>query len=122
MATITGTINNDTLSGGSGDDTILGLGGNDSLSGGGGNDTLRGGAGNDTIDGGTGNDLIDFSDATLGGITFTLVQSSSDMVVELKRPEGRMVLKCQGDVVRTEPRAAELGVAVKIIESAMELA
>ena len=42
--------------------------------------------------------------------------------VELKRPEGRMVLKCQGDVVRTEPRAAELGVAVKIIESAMELA
>ena len=42
--------------------------------------------------------------------------------VELKRPEGRMMLKCQGDVVRTEPRAAELGVAVKIIESAMELA
>ena len=41
--------------------------------------------------------------------------------VELKRPKGRMMLKCQGDVVRTEPRAAELGVAVKIIESAMEL-
>ena len=42
--------------------------------------------------------------------------------VEVKRPEGRMMLKCQGDVVRTEPRAADIGVAVKIIESAMEFA
>lgn len=42
--------------------------------------------------------------------------------VEFKRPEGRMMLKCQGDVVRMEPRAAEIGVAVKIIESAMEFA
>jgi hypothetical protein len=42
--------------------------------------------------------------------------------VELKRPEGRMMLRCQGDVVRTEPRATEIGVAVKITESAMELA
>ena len=41
--------------------------------------------------------------------------------VELTRPKGRMMLKCQGDVVRTEPRAAEIGVAVKIVESAMEL-
>ena len=40
--------------------------------------------------------------------------------VEFKRPEGRMILKCQGDVVRMEPRAAEIGVAVKILESAME--
>ena len=42
--------------------------------------------------------------------------------VELKRPEGRMMLKCQGDVIRMEPRATEIGVAVKIIESAMEFA
>ena len=42
--------------------------------------------------------------------------------VELKRPEGRMMLKCQGDVVRAEPRATDIGVAVKIIESAMEFA
>jgi len=42
--------------------------------------------------------------------------------VELKRPGGRMMLKCQGDVVRTEPRATEIGVAVKFIESAMEFA
>jgi len=42
--------------------------------------------------------------------------------VELKRPGGRMMLKCQGDVVRTEPRATEIGVAVKFTESAMEFA
>jgi hypothetical protein len=41
--------------------------------------------------------------------------------VELKRPEGRMKLKCQGDVVRTEPRSGAMGVAVKITESAIEL-
>ena len=41
--------------------------------------------------------------------------------VELKRPEGRVKLKCQGDVVRTEPRNGEMGVAVKITESAFEL-
>ena len=42
--------------------------------------------------------------------------------VELKRPEGRVKLKCQGDVVRTEPRNGMMGVAVNIAESAMELA
>jgi hypothetical protein len=45
-----------------------------------------------------------------------------DFVVELKQPKRRMVLKCLGDVVRTEPHANEIGVAVKIVESAMELA
>ena len=39
--------------------------------------------------------------------------------VELIRPKGRMVLKCQGDVVRTESRATDIGVAVKIVDSAM---
>jgi hypothetical protein len=42
--------------------------------------------------------------------------------VEIKRPKGRMRLKCQGDVVRTEPRPCRIGIAVKIVESAMELA
>lgn len=42
--------------------------------------------------------------------------------VELKRPERRMKLKCQGDVIRTESRNGEMGVAVKINESAMEFA
>lgn len=42
--------------------------------------------------------------------------------VELKRPGGTVMLKCQGGVVRTEPRATEIGVGVKFIESAMEFA
>lgn len=42
--------------------------------------------------------------------------------VELKRPKGRMMLRCQGEVIRTEPRFAYLGVAVKITDSAMEIA
>jgi hypothetical protein len=42
--------------------------------------------------------------------------------VELKRPEGRMMLKCQGDVVRTELCNGMRGVAVKITDSAMKLA
>lgn len=42
--------------------------------------------------------------------------------VEFNRPGGRMVFKCRGDVVRTEPRAARIGVAVKITELAMETA
>ena len=42
--------------------------------------------------------------------------------VELKRPAGKMLLKCQGDVVRTETSAGAFGVALKITSSAMELA
>jgi len=41
--------------------------------------------------------------------------------VEFHRPAGRMTLKCRGDVIRTEPRHATIGVAVRIIESAMRL-
>jgi len=39
--------------------------------------------------------------------------------VELKRPLGRMILKCKGDVVRTEPSPVGIGVAVSITDSAM---
>jgi len=42
--------------------------------------------------------------------------------VELKRPEGKMRLRCQGDVVRIEPQDGIVGVAVRITESAMEFA
>ena len=45
-----------------------------------------------------------------------------DFVVELRRPAGSLMLKCRGDVVRTEARTNEIGVAVRIVESAMELA
>jgi VCBS repeat-containing protein len=79
---IYGTSGNDTLTGGALDDTIIGRGGNDLINGGGGHDTLRGGGGSDRIDGGAGNDLLDLSDST-AGVTFTLVQGSSDTTVNL---------------------------------------
>jgi hypothetical protein len=65
-------------------------------------------------------------DVSASGVYFWTSEStcalgeSISFSVEIKRPEGRMTLKCQGDVLRMEPRAAEIGVAVKIIESAME--
>lgn len=40
--------------------------------------------------------------------------------IELKTAGGKMMWKCQGDVVRTEIRNDVVGVAVKINESTME--
>ena len=40
--------------------------------------------------------------------------------VEMDTPGGKMLLRCEGEIVRVEPRGARLGVAVKIIESAIE--
>ena len=42
--------------------------------------------------------------------------------VEFNTPGGKMLLKCRGDIVRIEPRGTQIGVAVKIIESTMEVA
>ena len=66
-------------------------------------------------------------DVSASGVYFWTSESSCALgelisfSVELKRPEGRMMLKCQGDVVRTEPRNGAMGVAVKITDSAMKL-
>jgi hypothetical protein len=43
-----------------------------------------------------------------------------NLAVELDTPGGRMLLRCEGEIVRIEPRAARVGVAVRIIESALE--
>jgi Ca2+-binding RTX toxin-like protein len=59
MATISGTLNSETLNGSEQADTLTGLGGNDNLNGYGGDDRLDGGTGNDWLDGGTGNDTLD---------------------------------------------------------------
>jgi hypothetical protein len=40
--------------------------------------------------------------------------------IELYTPEGRMMWKCKGDVVRTEALGNDVGVAVRITESAKE--
>jgi PilZ domain-containing protein len=51
-----------------------------------------------------------------------LISFSVELFPRLKRPEVKMRLRCQGDVVRTEPHDGTVGVAVKITESAMEFA
>ena len=42
--------------------------------------------------------------------------------VQIRGAAGKMTLMCRGDVVRTEPYEAMLGVAVRITESAIESA
>lgn len=46
--------------------------------------------------------------------------SSMAFEVELETPGGKMLLKCQGDIVRIEPRNKRVGVAVQITESKLE--
>jgi len=58
MATINGTVNNDTLNGTANNDDIYGAAGNDSIRGLEGNDTLYGEAGNDTVNPGVGSDNV----------------------------------------------------------------
>lgn len=46
--------------------------------------------------------------------------SSISFAVELDTPAGKMLMKCQGEIVRIEPRLERVGVAVKITESKLE--
>ena len=46
--------------------------------------------------------------------------SEISFAVELGTPGGRMVLKCEGEIVRIEPRGQRVGVAVRIAESALD--
>lgn len=46
--------------------------------------------------------------------------SEISFAVELDTPGGRMMLRCEGEIVRIEPRDARVGVAVKIVESTIE--
>lgn len=46
-----------------------------------------------------------------------------DFTVEFDAPGGKRMLKCRGQIIRTEKRAEDrIGVAIRIIESAMTLA
>ncbi len=62
--------------------TLVGTVASEIFIGGATSDTIRGGGGNDFINGGNGTDTLDFSDGT-SGITFAMVQSSSDTVANL---------------------------------------
>lgn len=66
-------------------------------------------------------------DVSASGMFFWMAGASAPgepigFEVELRRPAGKMRLKCRGDVVRTESGSARVGIAVKITESAMEQA
>lgn len=45
-----------------------------------------------------------------------------DFAIEFDSPGGKLMLKCNGQIVRVEDRNGKLGVAVKIVESVMESA
>jgi hypothetical protein len=44
-----------------------------------------------------------------------------DFVVDVDTPRGKRILKCQGNIVRTEAHDNWLGVAVKILESRLRV-
>lgn len=44
--------------------------------------------------------------------------NSISFAVAITRPGGKMTIKCRGVVVRTEPRGKDIGIAVKIVETA----
>jgi hypothetical protein len=45
-----------------------------------------------------------------------------DFAIEFDSPGGKLILKCNGEIVRVEDRNGKVGVAVKIVDSVMESA
>ncbi|MDO9267526.1 MAG: PilZ domain-containing protein [Methylobacter sp.] len=63
--------------------------------------------------------------ASAGGILFELnhfneVGSKISFELELNTPNGKMKLKCTGDIVRTEAKGPKTAIAVKITDSQFE--
>ena len=77
MATIEGTVGDDTLTGTSGTDTLNGFDGDDTLDGLAGDDTLEGGSGMDELDGGDGMDWALYTDSA-AGVTIDLSAPDAD--------------------------------------------
>lgn len=64
-------------------------------------------------------------DVSASGILFETdasytLGSSISFAVEMDTSGGKMVLRCQGDVVRIEPQGKKVSVAVKITQSTLE--
>jgi hypothetical protein len=64
-------------------------------------------------------------DVSASGIFFEIdsnyrLGSAIEFVVEMHTPGGKMLLKCEGEIVRIEPRGPRVGVAVKITTSSLE--
>lgn len=66
-------------------------------------------------------------DVSVSGIFFETatrydVGNAVKFAIDMDAPGGHMILKCAGVIVRVEPGAEQIGVAVKITESALQLA
>ena len=64
-------------------------------------------------------------DVSASGVYFEIdanygLGSEIEFAVELDTPGGKMMLKCQGEIVRIEPCGTRVGVAVRIIDSRLE--
>lgn len=64
-------------------------------------------------------------DISASGVFFWLsgthvVEGSISFSIEFQRLDGKFMLKCQGDIVRTEWRDDALGVAVRFTKTTME--
>ena len=63
-------------------------------------------------------------DVSASGVFFEIdwnhrLGSRIEFAVEMVTPGGKMLLKCEGEIVRVEPRGARVGVAVRIVESSL---
>jgi hypothetical protein len=64
-------------------------------------------------------------DVSAAGIFFEIdaactVGSVVSFEVELETPTGKIMLRCKGNIIRTEPCNNKLGVAVRITESVLD--
>lgn len=63
-------------------------------------------------------------DVSASGMFFEIESSyrlgnKIEFAVEMNTPGGKMLLKCEGEIMRIEPRGARVGVAVRIVESSL---
>jgi hypothetical protein len=74
-----------------------------------------------------GNDAYITRDVSASGVffetnsTFNLGENI-DFEIEFDSPGGKLMLKCNGQIVRVEDRNGKVGVAVKIVDSVMQSA
>ncbi|HWO42803.1 MAG TPA: PilZ domain-containing protein [Candidatus Eisenbacteria bacterium] len=54
-------------------------------------------------------------------VTALAVGSHVHLTMAVDSPWGKVIFKCDGSVVRIEPREKRIGVAVRVVESAFEL-
>lgn len=64
-------------------------------------------------------------DVSASGVFFEVdatyaLSSEIRFAVELDTPGGKMMLRCEGEIIRIEPRDKRVGVAVRIVESTIE--